>query len=74
MGDMQFEDQTNEFGAPRERATGFDLTGKLVQWGLVSTPQEAQYALIAVAVLAFLVAAYFLFSSGGGSAPPLLPQ
>ncbi len=70
MGDMQFEDQTNEFGSPRERASGFDLSGALVRWGLVSTPQEAQYALIAVIVLSALIAGYFFFSSGGSTPPP----
>lgn len=73
MADMQFEDQTNEFGAPPQQSAGFDLTGKLVDWGLVSSTEEAQYVLIGVAVVAFLAAAFFIFHSGGGSAPPPPP-
>ncbi len=71
---MRFENQGDEFGAPPQRASGFDLTGKLVEWGLVSDTQQAQYVLIGVAVLALLVTGYFFFgSSGGGSVPPPPP-
>ncbi|OGG53671.1 hypothetical protein A3H16_01430 [Candidatus Kaiserbacteria bacterium RIFCSPLOWO2_12_FULL_53_8] len=75
MSEMQFEtDNQNEFGRPPSNSGGFNLTGKLVSWGLVSTEQEAQYVLVGISVLALVVAAYFVFSGGGGSAPPLLPQ
>jgi hypothetical protein len=70
---MRFEDNNNEFGRPPEEAAGFDLTGKLVEWGLVSDTQQAQYVLIGVAVLALLVAAFFFFHSAGSSTPPPPP-
>lgn len=71
---VQFENQGEEFGRPPVE-NGFDITGKLVSWGLVSSRQEAQYVMITVAVLA-LVAAFFLFtrSGGGGEAPPPPPN
>jgi hypothetical protein len=67
---VQFENQGDEFGRPPQRSGGFDLTGKLVQWGLVSSPQEAQYVLLAVAIVVVLIAGYFIFHSGGSSVPP----
>ena len=49
---------------------GADFTGKLIKWGFVSTRQEAQYALIGVAIVV-LVLAYVLYGrlSGGSSVP-----
>ncbi len=47
-----------------------DLSGVLVKWGIVSSPAEAQYVLLGAAVLILLIAAYFLFHSGG-SMPPV---
>ena len=70
---MQFENQGDEFGTPPQQSAGFDLTGKLVEWGLVSSTSEAQYVLIGVAVVALLAAAYFLFGFGGGSSLPPPP-
>ncbi len=70
---VQFQSEGNEYGPPPQQAEGFDLTGKLVQWGLVSSRQEAQYVLIGVAVLALLIAAYFLLHSTGSSLPPPPP-
>jgi len=72
---VHFDSQGDEYGAPPQRAAGFDLTGKLVTWGLVSTPQEAQYVLIGIAVLAVVIAGYLLIGSvsGGGHLPPPPP-
>lgn len=72
-GGMRFEDQGDEFGAPPERSGGFDLSGKLVAWGLVSSRQEAQYVLIAIAVLAFVGAAFFMIRGSTGNLPPPPP-
>ena len=73
MSDLQFDTGQNEFGRPPEQASSFDLSGKLIQWGLVSNKQEASYVLIAVAVLA-LIGAYFLYSSlSGGTEVPSEP-
>ena len=73
MSDIRFEtDQANEFGRPPE-PQGFDLSGSLIKAGLVSTREEAQYVLLAVAVLVFLMAGYFFFSGGSSSAVPPLP-
>lgn len=66
MTDMQFETNPNEFGRPPVQGKGFDLTGKLIGWGLVSSRKEAEYVLIAVAVVALLAAFYFFTSSSGG--------
>ncbi len=74
MGEMQFEDQANEFGQPPQQSVGFDLSGKLVVWGLASNRQQAEYILMGVAIAAFIAAMYFFFSGGGDSTPPLLPQ
>jgi hypothetical protein len=64
----------DDYGAPPQRSEGFDLTGKLVSWGLVSSREQAQYVLIAVAVIAVLVAGYFFMGSiSGGSVPPPPP-
>jgi|GEM_PF-2495755 hypothetical protein len=73
MADVQFENQGEEFGRPPQ-SSAFDLTGAMVRWGLVSTRQQAEYVMIALAVVAFLIAAYFLFTGGGsGSIPPPPP-
>ena len=70
---VQFESQGDEFGRPPQRGGSFDLTSKLVQWGLVKSEQEAQYVLIAVAVIVFLIAGFLIFHSGGSSVPPPPP-
>ena len=68
-GQVQFQsDNANEFGRPRKES-GFDLTGSLVRAGLVSSRDEAQYVLIAIAVLAVVGAGFFFFRSGGSSVP-----
>ncbi len=73
MTDMQFNDSSNEFGTPPASKNGSDISDKLIAWGFVSSRKEAEYVLIAVAVLSLIVA-YFVLQSGGSSAPPLLPQ
>ncbi len=70
---VRFENQGEEFGRPPEVSEGFNLTGKLVEWGLVSSQAEAQYALIGVAAVALLASAFFLFGFGGGSDIPPPP-
>lgn len=72
MSDLRFDTQDNEFGAPPQQTAGFDLAGKLVQWGLVADRQQATYALIGIAVLA-LVAAFFFIRSSGADLPPPPP-
>lgn len=73
MTDLQFDTPENEFGRPPTREQGFDLTGKLVEWGMVGSREQGTYILIGIAALAIVVALYFL-GSGGSDAPPLLPQ
>ena len=70
QGNVQFENQGDEFGRPPQRSGGFDITGKLVEWGLVSSLQEAQYVLMAVGVAALLIAGFFIFHSGSNIPPP----
>lgn len=70
---VQFQNQGEEFGAP-PRESGTDLTGALVAWGLVSSRKEAQYVMIGVAILAFIVAVFFFGRAvAGGDAPPPPP-
>ena len=71
-GEMSFNDGTDEFSTQRPQEAGFDLTGKLIAWGLVKTRDEAQYVMIGVAAVAILLAGYF-FMSGGSHLPPPPP-
>ena len=64
MSDLQFNDQTDEFGRPPVASLGSDLTGKLVQWGLASTRQQAEYLMMGIAAV-IVVIAFFLYMSGG---------
>lgn len=66
MAEMQFDMNPNEFGRPPVQDRGFDIASKLVAWGLVSSRKEAEYVLIAVAVIALVGAFYFLTSGSGG--------
>jgi len=64
MSDMQFEqDNANEFGAPPTVSSGSGMTNLLIKWGLVSSEQEAQYVLIGVAVVALVLALFFVKSA-----------
>ncbi len=61
MSDVQFDqDNANEFGRPPQSG-GFDMTGKLIQWGIVSSRDEAQYVLIGIGVLAVSLAVYVVW-------------
>lgn len=70
MSELQFDNQNNEFGRPPEESSGFDLSGMLISWGIVNNRKEAEYVLMALAVVALLVAAYFFFSSSSSTPPP----
>lgn len=71
MSEMQFKsDDQNEFGAPQSFADTSGVTDKLVQWGLASSAQQAEYILIGIGVVCLLIASYFFFFSGGSSVPP----
>ena len=66
QGGVQFQaDDANEFGRPPSASGGFDITGKLVEWGLVSSRDEAQYVLIGIGVVVLLVAVFIFWKSGG---------
>ena len=54
--EIRFEEQGEEFGRPPERSSGYDITGKLVQWGLASNRKQAEYILAAVGVGALVLA------------------
>jgi hypothetical protein len=68
MGELQFDDQTNEFGVPPKRSEGSDITGKIIAWGLAKDRAQAQTVLAIIGGVALLIAAYLMFFSGGGSA------
>ena len=69
MSNMQFQsDSENEFGRPPV-ASGFDMSGLLIKWGVASSRQQAEYILITVGVICLIIAGYFFFYSGGSDAP-----
>lgn len=70
MSDLRFDTGDNEFATSRETPQGVDITGKLVAWGLVSDKQQASYVLIGIAVLAFIIAFFFIRASGSDLPPP----
>ena len=72
MSDLRFDTGDNEFASTRDTSSGFDLAGKLVEWGLVSDRQQATYVLIGTGVLALIIA-FFLFRSSGSDLPPPPP-
>ena len=61
MDEVHFENQGEEFGAPPERS-GSDLTSRLIRWGVVSNREQAQYVMIGVAVVVFIIA-FLVFRS-----------
>ena len=65
MADMQFNsDQQNEFTEySQPRSQGFDLTGMLIKWGIVSDRKQGEYILLGVAVLVIAIA-FWMFASG----------
>ncbi|MEY4747688.1 MAG: hypothetical protein RLZZ416_737 [Candidatus Parcubacteria bacterium] len=60
---IQFDtDNQSEFtraAAPE----GFDLSGKLIDWGLVTNRQQAQYALTGVLVVVLMITFYVVWTS-----------
>ncbi|MDO8514756.1 MAG: hypothetical protein Q7S50_04385 [bacterium] len=75
MSEMQFQtDDQNEFGRPPVASGGFDFSGKLVAWGLVSSRKEAEYVLIGIGVIALIVAIFVYMSSSGSSNVPTTPN
>ncbi len=72
MADLQFDDQSNEFGAPPTASAGGSFADKMVNWGLASNAQQAEYVLIG-AVVAILIIAFFVFSGSSDSVPPPPP-
>ncbi|OGG56145.1 hypothetical protein A3D71_03000 [Candidatus Kaiserbacteria bacterium RIFCSPHIGHO2_02_FULL_55_20] len=74
MSEMQFQtDNQNEFGRPPE-ASGSDISGMLIKWGIASSRQQAEYVLIGIAVAVFVIAAFIYFSGSGASDVPTTPN
>jgi hypothetical protein len=67
---IQFNTPGSEFQPPAPRPQQYDISAKLIGWGLVKTRQEAEYVLIAAGVVALLMA-FFLFR--GASQPSVPP-
>ena len=63
MSELQFDDQTNEFGRPPASTPSADLTGKIIAWGLASNREQAQYVMIGVlvAVIVLTLLVYFFW-------------
>jgi hypothetical protein len=74
MSEMQFQDQADEFGRPPVASGGFDLSGSLIKWGIVSTRQQAEYVLMGDAALAIVVAIFVYVSGSGVSDVPTTPN
>ena len=73
MGELRFDsDQQNEFVRPIQQS-GFDLTGRIVAWGLAKNRRQAEYVLIAVVVLALIVIWWFGFRGGAEVVPAPVP-
>ncbi|MBI5457470.1 hypothetical protein HY971_01970 [Candidatus Kaiserbacteria bacterium] len=74
MSEMQFQDQTDEFGRPPVASGGFDLSGMLIKWGIASSRQQAEYVLIGVTVVIIAIAVFVYFSGSGASDVPTTPN
>ncbi len=74
MSEMQFQDQTDEFGRPPVASGGFDLSGLLIKWGIASTRQQAEYVLIGVAAVVIIIAIFVYVSGSGASDVPTTPN
>jgi hypothetical protein len=72
MADIQFDTNADEFGAPPQEHSGWDLTEQIVSLGLAQTKEQAEYVLIVLGLIALIVAGFFFFS-GGSSVPPPPP-
>ena len=75
MSEMRFqEDQANEFGRPPVASGGFDISGKLITWGIASSRQQAEYILIAIGGIIFVIAVFVFMSNSGSSDVPTTPN
>lgn len=71
MNDIRFSsDQSDEFGRPAGRR-GFDLGGMLIRWGIAKSRQQAEYVMIGIVVVTFIVIFFLLWGSGSPEIPPL---
>ena len=74
MSEMQFQsDSENEFGRPPV-ASGFDMSGMLIKWGIASSRQQAEYVLIGITVAVIVIATFVYFSGSGSSDVPTTPN
>ena len=62
MGDLRFDSEGDEFARPASENSKSDLTGMFITWGLVSNRQQAEYLMIALAIL-IAVIAFFVYRS-----------
>jgi hypothetical protein len=60
MSELKFNDDSEEFAMPQPQAeeiiknSGSGLTALLMKWGVVSNPQQAQYAMVGI-IIFFLI-------------------
>jgi hypothetical protein len=68
MGEIQYENHPT--GLPKVPCSPEepDLIRRLMRWGIVSTPQQAQLVLVGFVALALCLALYFSAKAFGGSA------
>lgn len=74
MGEVRFENPGEEYGPSPVASSGFDMSGMLVKWGLVSSRKEAEYILIGIGILALVIAVFVYMSSLGSSNVPTQPN
>lgn len=63
MGNIQFEDSTEEFGPPPTQSSGGanDLTGTLVKWGLAANRAQAQSVMVGIIIAVWVVIGLIFF-------------
>ncbi len=68
MADIQFEGE-QEFARPAVTRESGGLIALVQKWGFAKDNHQAEYVLLGIAVVA-VIAAIFVFSMSGSSAPP----
>ena len=58
MGELRFDSEGDEFARPVSQNAKTDLTGMFIQWGLVSNRQQAEYLMIALAIVIVIIAVF----------------
>jgi len=60
---VEFDDQIQSRVIPKARG----LSARVISWGLAKNEKEAQIVLLGIAIVAALIAVFFMFSNGSSS-------